>query len=79
MVKGRRAPRYLALKAGTIKSRGRERGCLVRNLSTSGAALEVFSEIEIPGRFVLCLPNDGLELACRVIWRKPTRIGVAFS
>jgi len=79
MAKGRRAPRYLVLKAGTIRSRGRERSCLVRNLSANGAALEVFSEIEIPGRFVLCIPNDGLELACRVVWRKLTRIGVTFN
>jgi hypothetical protein len=79
MTKSRKAPRYLVLKAGTIKSRGRERGCLVRNLSASGAALEVFSEIEIPGRFILSVPNDGLELACRVVWRKPTRIGVTFT
>jgi hypothetical protein len=78
MAKGRAAPRFLVLKAGTIRSRGRERGCLVRNLSAGGAALEVFTEIEIPGRFVLSVPNDGLELACRVVWRKPTRIGVVF-
>jgi len=69
----------MVLKAGTIKSGGAAVNCLVRNLSVTGAALEVSDESRIPARFVLIVPGDGLHLPCRAIWRKPHRIGVVFG
>jgi hypothetical protein len=73
MADSRRAPRYRVLKAGTIKFRGRAINCLVRNLSSTGAALEVPNQIKIPERFVLAVPGDGLQLACRAVWRSGYR------
>jgi hypothetical protein len=79
MAQNRRAPRHIVRKAGTVRFRGRGIDCLVRNLSTSGAAIEVAYPTEIPERFVLVLPDDGLHLACRAVWRSEGRIGVSFG
>jgi hypothetical protein len=72
----RRAHRHFVLKAGTIVFGRNVIDCVVRNLSTSGAALEAPNQTGIPSRFVLVIPSDGLRLACRVKWRKEHRIGV---
>jgi PilZ domain len=73
----RTAPRHRVLKAGTIEFNGGAINCMVRNLSTSGAALDVTSPIGIPEHFTLIA--DGSHLPCRVVWRKEKRIGVAFD
>jgi hypothetical protein len=79
MVQSRRAARYHVVKAGTIKFRGSAIDCLVRNLSTTGAALEVSSQTGIPERFMLVVPGDGLHLPCRTVWCNEYRIGVTFG
>src|SRR5882762_5771385 len=53
--------------------------CMMRNLSTTGAALEVSNQIGVPSKFTLVVPGDGLHLACNVVWRSEYRIGVAFD
>jgi hypothetical protein len=79
MVETRSAPRHRVLKAGTIEFSGGAIDCVVRNLSTTGAALEISSQVGIPERFVLIVPGDGLHLGCDVVWRKNYRIGVTFG
>ena len=79
MANKRRAARYPLMKAATIKFAGGAISCIVRDLSTSGAALDVRNEMEIPTRFVLALPSEGLQMACRILWRKERRVGVAFG
>jgi PilZ domain len=79
MVETRSAPRHRVLKAGTIEFGGGAIDCVVRNLSTTGAALEISSQVGIPERFALVVPGDGLHLHCDVVWRKNCRIGVAFG
>ncbi len=80
MVETRIAPRHRVSKAGTIEFVGsRPVDCVVRNLSLTGAALEISSPVRIPENFVLVVPDDGLQLACRIVWRKEYRIGVAFD
>jgi len=73
------APRHRVLKAGTMEFGGGAIDCTVRNLSNTGAALEVTSPIGIPDQFILVLPADGLHMPCHVIWRKQKRIGVTFD
>jgi hypothetical protein len=73
----RSAPRHRVLKAGTIEFNGGAIDCMVRNLSTTGAALDVTSPIGIPEHFTLIA--DGSRLSCHVVWRKEKRIGVAFD
>jgi hypothetical protein len=79
MVETRIAPRYRVLKAAKIEFGGVTIDCAVRDLSTTGAALEVPSKMGLPGRFTLVVPDDGLHLPCHVVWRKEFRIGVAFD
>jgi hypothetical protein len=53
--------------------------CSVRNVSNTGAALDVTSPIGIPDQFALVLPGEGLPMPCHVVWRKQRRLGVAFD
>jgi hypothetical protein len=79
MVETRIAPRYRVMKAANIEFIGGPIDCKVRDISTTGAALEVSSQIGIPESFTLVIPDDGLRLPCHVVWRKDFRIGVAFD
>jgi len=71
------AARHRVLKSGTIEFGGGAIDCTVRNLSETGAALDVTSPVGIPAEFTLV--TDGHHLHCRVIWRKEKRIGVTFD
>jgi hypothetical protein len=79
MVETRIAPRYRIAKAAAIEFIGGPVSCVVRDISTTGAALEVPSQIGIPAQFTLVLPDEGLHLPCQVVWRREFRIGVAFD
>jgi hypothetical protein len=70
--------RHRVLKAGTIAFNGGGLSCMVRNVSNSGAALDVVSPVGIPEHFTLVVLADGLQRPCRVVWRKEKRIGIAF-
>jgi hypothetical protein len=67
------------LKAGTIEFSGEVIPCTVRNISASGAALEVTSVLWFPDRFTLGIKSDGLCKLCHIVWRKEKRIGVTFE
>lgn len=79
MVETRTAARHRILKAGTINFGGSAIDCTIRNLSSTGAALEVSSQIGIPETFTLVVPGDGLHLPCHVVRRKEFRIGIVFA
>ena len=72
-------PRRRVLKAGSIVFGGSAIDCTVRNISASGAALEVVSPLFIPDRFKLLVPTDHLTQPCHIVWRAEKRIGVAFD
>lgn len=72
-------PRSRILKGGSICFDGGAIDCTVRNISKTGAALDVASPLGIPHEFTLVVPVDNLSQRCRVVWRKETRIGVAFD
>jgi hypothetical protein len=63
MVESRKTSRHRVLKAGTIEFGGGAIDCLVRNLSPTGAALEVSNQIGIPEKFILVVPGDCISLA----------------
>jgi hypothetical protein len=79
MVETRIAPRHHVSKAGTIEFVGGKIDCVVRNLSVTGAAIEVSNQAGIPERFILVMPDDELRLLCHVVRRTEYRIGVAFD
>ncbi|WP_244524956.1 PilZ domain-containing protein [Bradyrhizobium ottawaense] len=68
------------MKAAKIEYGGIKTPCMIRDLSVTGAALEI-SELsgKIPATFNLLLPDDGLKLPCQVVWRSKFKIGVAFD
>lgn len=71
------ATRHRVLKAGSVQFSGGSIDCTVRNISDTGAALDVTSPLGIPAEFTLV--TDGKHLPCRVVWRKEKRIGVTFE
>jgi hypothetical protein len=73
------APRRRMLKAGTIEFGGGGIDCTVRNISATGAALEVVTPLFIPDRFTLVMPSEPLKRPCHIVWRKEKRIGIAFD
>jgi len=73
------APRRRMLKAGTIEFGGGGIDCTVRNISATGAALEVVTALFIPDRFTLFVPSAQLKRPCHIVWRKEKRIGVTFD
>jgi hypothetical protein len=79
MSEHRIAPRRRMFKAGTIEFGGGGIECHVKNLSETGAALEVLSPLYVPDRFTLFVPTDQLKRRCHVVWRRERRIGVAFD
>lgn len=76
----RSSARQRTLKAGTIAfDRAAGIDCLLRNISKTGACLEVASPIGVPETFILVVEKDGLKRSCRVAWRSARRIGVWFE
>ena len=74
------APRSRVLKGGTIGLVGGGAiSCTVRNISSTGAALEVGSQIGIPDDFKLVIDVDHFSRSCHVQWRKGQRLGVTFN
>jgi len=74
----RRQPlRYTAWVALTANER---HGCVVSDVSDTGARIDVQDSKIIPDHFVLMLSSNGAARRfCRVMWRKPTQVGVKFE
>jgi hypothetical protein len=75
----RSAPRKVVMMSGAIEIAGATIGCLISNMSISGAALEITNAERIPERFSPFFKADGTRIPCRVAWREDGRIGVAFE
>jgi hypothetical protein len=67
------------LMSGAIQFAGRAINCLARDMTISGAALDVANAKDIPERFNLVFKSDGTHIPCHVVWRQEERIGVAFD
>ena len=75
----RRAARRCELKAGVVSFGGAGITCTVRNISSTGASLEVASPLGISETFTLLIAMEHAKRACRVVRRKEKRIGVTFE
>ena len=73
----RSSPRFKRLKGARIVwPTGTAVTCVVRNLSETGAKIEVHSPV--PGTFDLLFDGDQLRRSCQVVWRREGQIGVRF-
>ena len=55
-------------------------GCVLADISDSGARLDVEDPTILPDRFMLMLSGTGsARRSCRLIWRSPNQVGVAFE
>jgi hypothetical protein len=65
--------------SGAVEFAGGNINCLVRNMSISGAALDVSTCDENPEIVDLVFKKDGTRIPCRVVWRQGEQIGVTFD
>lgn len=79
MVEKRSIARLRVLKAATIAFGGAAIDCTVRNLTASGALLEVERPLGIPHHFVLVIPSEDISRSCRLLWASERRIGIRFD
>jgi hypothetical protein len=79
MVETRIASRYRVAKPAKIDHGGDKINCVIRDLSATGAALEISDIARVPPNFTLIIPEDRLKLPCHIVWRTEYRIGVAFD
>ena len=79
MDENRVAPRRRMFKAGTIEFGGGGIDCTLKNVSETGAQLEVVTPLFIPDRFTLSIASDKISRRCHIVWRREKRIGVAFD
>jgi hypothetical protein len=52
--------------------------CVIRDISASGACLELDPAAAVPEEFDL-IPTGNDARSCRVVWRYSDRLGVAFN
>ncbi len=77
----RREPRVRTLKSARILLNHHRSviDCTVRNLSLSGACLDVPTTIGIPECFDVIFNADNSIRACRMVWHKEKQLGVEFA
>ena len=65
---------WMALKPNQLH------GCALSDMSDTGARIDVENSKTVPDHFILLLSGNGkARRKCRVVWRKPTQIGVTFE
>ena len=74
------ALRRRALIAATIRYRGGAVTveCVVRNISDTGAKLDVSEGVALPSSFELVIPQKDVVHRCELRWRRAGEAGVAF-
>lgn len=79
MLEKRSSPRRRVLKAGTIAvAGGGVLPCRVRNVSDTGAAIDIAADQLLPEEFRLVIEVDAFIRRCRIVWRDVSRLGVTF-
>ncbi len=75
----RSEPRLRTFKAGTIEFGGAWIDCTVRNITATGATLEVTNPVGIPHEITLNVPTRQLRRQGYIVWRKEKKVGVTFD
>ena len=79
MTERRGSPRRKVLKGARIAFANEGIACTVRNLSDTGAGLDVVNVLGLPPSFLLVIERDGFTRRCRPVWCNDRRVGVAFD
>jgi len=79
MAENRIQSRLRTLKSGKIVFNDRRSvvDCTIRNLSRTGACLQMPTTAGIPEHFELLL--EGVSRTCAIAWRSGSRMGVSFQ
>jgi hypothetical protein len=75
----RRASRRDIKRSARISFAKQNLVCTVRNVSATGASIQVADVAAIPDNFRLVLEMETAARRCVVVWRKTTQIGVKFT
>ena len=78
MEEKRKYPRTEIDQPAYVSSGGSVMGCVVRNISPEGAAIDVENPAFVPERFRLVMANDSSVHDCRIAWIQKNRVGVTF-
>lgn len=79
MTEQRKKQRLRTLKSGSISfAYASGIDCVIRNLSETGACLELATPAGIPETFALIIKPEGIKRNCQIAWRTARKIGVRF-
>jgi hypothetical protein len=79
-IEKRTAPRHRVFKRGTLAFVGGGGvDCMVRNISSNGARLDVANPVGMPSSFKLVIWTDQFIRRCHPVWSNDNRIGVTFD
>jgi hypothetical protein len=78
LAEAQKASRARVLDMALIRFGEMSVGCVIRNLTDEGAALDVGPQSDIPDQFTLFVMSKKKIYSCNIVWRKNRRIGVAF-
>jgi hypothetical protein len=78
MIENRRKPRQRTFKGGSIMLPTGTVDCIVRNVSATGALLELKAPALVPNDFDLIIKPEGTRRCCHVVHRDTLRLGVHF-
>ena len=79
IIEKRAAPRHRVLKRGMIVYGGGGVECTVRNLSATGARVDIESLTGLPNSFVLVIESDQFMRRGRPVWYTNKKLGIAFE
>jgi PilZ domain len=77
----RSTPRLRSFLKGRVLFNGGQNSleCLIRDVSSSGARLEVSASVTLPDRFDLYLPHKDETCRVQIQWRRGNQLGIAFE
>lgn len=78
MEERRRHQRTEINEPALVSAGGSVMSCVVRNISSNGAAIDVENPAFVPARFRLVMNNGATVRECSVAWIQKNRIGLTF-
>ncbi len=77
----RTTPRLRSFLKGRVLFNGGQNSleCLIRDISPTGARLELSASVTLPDRFDLYLPHRDETSKVQIQWRRGSQLGIAFE